>query len=257
MTSVTGTNSGPIEAPGDGSAVGADDAALNPINSADAPGSWQELRSDSDIQFEQIEIPPIPPREPGRFEEALQSLADFFSPLGGMFGGAWPILRWVFLALLIAAVLFIIWRMFGPLTGLRARIAEAEEEIEWQPDRAQSLALLEDADKLAADGRYDEAVHLLLQRSVGQIASARPDWVVPSSTARELAALPALSDAARAAFRTIAERVEQSLFALRSLDAGDWEAARKAYADFALAKIEGSHQKRNLIDRDAAAEAGA
>ncbi len=246
-----------MEAPGDGSAAGADNAALNPISNADAPGSWRELRGNDDIQFEQIEVPPIPPREPGWLDEVMQSLGEFFAPLGGMFGGAWPILRWVFLALLIAAVLFILWRMFGPLTGLGARVAEAGEEIEWQPDREQSLALLEDADKLAADGRYDEAVRLLLQRSVGQIASARPDWVVPSSTARELAALPALSDAARAAFRTIAERVEQSLFALRSLDAGDWEAARTAYADFALAKIEGNRQKRNLIDRDAAAEARA
>jgi len=33
----------------------------------------------------------------------------------------------------------------------------------------------------------------------------------------------------------IAERVERSLFALRRLGADDWQAARAAYADFALA----------------------
>ena len=65
----------------------------------------------------------------------------------------------------------------------------------------------------------------------------RPDWVEPSSTARELAALPALPDGARTAFRIIAERVERSLFALRALDRADWEAARAAYADFALARL--------------------
>ena len=37
------------------------------------------------------------------------------------------------------------------------------------------------------------------------------------------------------AFATIAERVERSLFALRTLSADDWHAARAAYADFALA----------------------
>ena len=62
-----------------------------------------------------------------------------------------------------------------------------------------------------------------------------PGWLEPSSTAREIAALPALSQAARGAFATIAERVERSLFALRSLSADDWHAARAAYAEFALA----------------------
>ncbi len=90
------------------------------------------------------------------------------------------------------------------------------------------------ADRLAAEGRFDEATHLLLQRSVGQIAAARPDLVEPATTARELAAMGALPDAARTAFGTIAGRVERSLFALRALGADDWQAARAAYADFAL-----------------------
>ena len=54
------------------------------------------------------------------------------------------------------------------------------------------------------------------------------------STAREISALPALPEAARKAFGTIAERVERSLFALRTLSADDWHAARTAYAEFAL-----------------------
>lgn len=81
--------------------------------------------------------------------------------------------------------------------------------------------------------RYDKATHLLLTRSVGQIAQARPDCVEPSTTTRELAALPPLSPAARTAFAIIAGRVERSLFALRALTADDWHAARAAYAQFA------------------------
>src|SRR5690606_442515 len=102
-------------------------------------------------------------------------------------------------------------------------------------DTQEALALLEDADRLAAEGRYDEAAHLLLRRSVGQIAAARPGLLDPSNTAREIAALPALPDTARRAFAIIAGRVEASLFALRALSADDWRAARAAYADFALA----------------------
>ncbi|MEO1489836.1 MAG: hypothetical protein AAFR88_10445, partial [Pseudomonadota bacterium] len=111
-------------------------------------------------------------------------------------------------------------------------------EPEWTPDASESRALLEDADKLAAEGRYDEAARLLLQRSVSQIATAKPDWVEPSSTARELAALPALSAAARSAFSVISEAVERSLFALHALNREEWERARGAYADFALSTIE-------------------
>ena len=110
----------------------------------------------------------------------------------------------------------------------------------WAPAAGDALALLEDADALAAQGRYDEATHLLLKRSVGQIAAARPDLVEPATTARELAALPSLPDGARTAFGTIATRVERSLFALRTLSADDWQAARAAYAEFALARLPAS-----------------
>ena len=72
------------------------------------------------------------------------------------------------------------------------------------------------------------------------MSSARPDWVEPSSTARELSRLEGLPDAARQAFTTIAERVERSLFALTHLDQSDWEAAREAYAEFALSRFERS-----------------
>jgi hypothetical protein len=113
-----------------------------------------------------------------------------------------------------------------------------EEEPEWIPDRDAAVALLEDADRLAADGRFGEAAHLLLQRSVHHIAEARPDWLQPASTAREIAVLPMLPERARQAFGAISTRVERSLFALRELDAADWQAARAAYAEFALQRFQ-------------------
>jgi hypothetical protein len=172
----------------------------------------------------------------GRFFEFM---AELLAPLGKALAGSWWWLQWVVLAIVVLAALILLARLLAP--GL-ARIGKDGEGDaagkDWRPDAAASAALLEDADRLAAEGRFDDATRLLLQRSVGHIASARPDWVEPSSTARELAAIPALPDAARAAFRVIAERVERSLFALRSLDRADWEAARAAYAEFALARID-------------------
>lgn len=201
---------------------------------------WAGVRNDGDIQFAPVTIPEIPPRQPSWFEEMLgdvfRFLAELFAPLGRLIGAAWPWLQWVLLALAVSFALWMLVRTFGP-GGLRREKPASAPQDEWQPDRAATLALLEDADRLAAQGRFDEATRLLLQRSVGHIAAARPDWVEPSSTARELAALPALPDAARAAFRVIAERVERSLFALRALERADWEAARAAYAEFALARL--------------------
>ena len=158
-------------------------------------------------------------------------------------------LQWVLLGLVVLFVVYMIARTVGPLSRRDRKAKQAVSEPEWQPDHEESVALLEDADQLAAEGKYDEATHLLLQRSVGQIADARPDWVEPSSTARELAALPALSEKARTAFATISERVERSLFALRSLDKSDWEAARSAYANFALARIEAPADEAAEIER--------
>jgi hypothetical protein len=186
---------------------------------------------------------PEVPREPGWFDALLEAIVELLAmvigPVGQLIGANWQVLQWVLVALVALFVVYLALRLIGPFAGRRrAAASAAASEAEWQPSRAETLALLEDADRLAAEGRFDEATHLLLKRSVSQIASAQPDWVDPSSTARELAALPGLPDAARRAFATIAERVERSLFALRRLERADWEAARSAYADFAGIAIE-------------------
>ncbi len=208
------------------------------------PAGWEALRADGNIQFAPVTIPEVPPREPSWFERMLgklfEFLADVLGPVGKALGASWWWLQWVLLGLAVLLALVLLARLLGPGLGRWGRRANAKvaEADEWRPDAAASLALLEDADRLAAEGRFDDATHLLLQRSVGHISAARPDWVEPSSTARELAALPALPDGARTAFRVIAERVERSLFALRSLERADWEAARAAYAEFALARLD-------------------
>jgi hypothetical protein len=223
-------------------------AATNPSESiansgGSPPAGWDTLHAEGNVQFAPVEIPPIVPPEPSWLERLLNAfgemLANWLGPAGMALGDSWWWLQWVLLGLVGLFALVLLVRLINPSFFRRANAASDSGTADtWQPDQAASLALLEDADRLAAEGQFDAATHLLLQRSVGQIAAARPDWVEPSSTARELAALPALPDSARTAFGVIAERVERSLFALRTLDRSDWEAARAAYADFALARID-------------------
>ncbi|MEP5189801.1 MAG: hypothetical protein ABJQ41_13880 [Marinomonas sp.] len=220
--------------------------AISTSEASDANGpsddfvqNWRDVRGNDDIQFEPVKIPPPEPREPGMFDEFFKSIGEFLAGLFGWFPATWPALYWILIIVAVAAALFILYRLVEPYLGPRADKGWVEEEPEWQPDAAQSIALLEDADRLAAQGKYDEATHLLLQRSVVHLSEAKPDWVEPSSTARELVAIEALPDKARATFGVIAERVERSLFALRALSQDDWEAARAAYADFAATSLKG------------------
>lgn len=203
---------------------------------ADAAREWQSVRADSDIQY--APLPPIEaPQPPGWLEKLGEWLRAIFEPLGETIGLSWPVVEKLLIALALLCALWVLWRLAQPLLEHR-RGSRPERSIEWMPDRNAAVALLEDADRLAAEGSYGEAVHLLLQRSVGHIADARPDWLLPASTAREIGALPMLPESARQAFGIIAARVERSLFALHDLDASDWTVARAAYADFALAAFE-------------------
>ena len=207
--------------------------AAPPARAEDFASAWRELWADGTTQFAPVEIPEEEP-PPDWLTRFLEWLGDLLSPLTQALVSGWPVLKWVLLGMAAAALLYFLIRTFGPALGMRKPQSASEDG--WMPHEREALALLEEADRLAAAGDYDEATHLLLQRSVSQIAEARPDLVEPSSTARELAAEPRLPEAARTAFGLIAAPVERSLFALVRLEERDWQAARAAYADFALAQ---------------------
>jgi hypothetical protein len=125
------------------------------------------------------------------------------------------------------------WRL--PRRRRRATAVEpGPEEEAWSPEAAPARSWLREADALAAQGRYAEAVHHLLFRSIEDIGRRRPRLVRPALTSRELAAAEALPPPARSLFAAIAALVERSLFGGRAVEAGDWTQARAAYADLVL-----------------------
>ncbi len=217
-------------------------AAIKGSKAAAAPGDWRAVRDAGDIQFAPLDIKPLPkpesiPREtPAWLKWLGDRLADIANFFGDLIGIPGPVMLKILIGIAVIFVGLIAWRMLAVLMKPRPA-ALADEPVAWTPNRDAAQALLDDADRLAAEGRYDEATHLLLQRSVTQIATAQPDWLYPASTAREIAGLPGLPVRAREAFSLIAARVERSFFALIPLDVADWQAARRAYADFALTEI--------------------
>lgn len=194
--------------------------------------AFSQVRGENDIQFSaSFAKPPKPP--PQWLEDLQKWLGDTLEPVAKAIVSAWPVLSKVLIVALVAGVLVLLWVILSPyIADWRER--KAADVPDWTPDRQMARRLLEDADALAAQGRYDEAAHLLLYRSIEDIEARRPELLRPSTTAREISAFQALSERARSAFGVIAGHVEASFFARRPLDRSAWDSSREAYRAFAL-----------------------
>jgi len=207
-------------------------ASVPPIDSAKVDAAWKAIRADGSIQFD-LPQKVVEPRDPPPewLEPVLRGIGRFVLWVGG----GWQAILWVIGIVIALALLFALvpslreW--VAEKVGRRRMVAEAPA---WTPTETRARALLEDADALAADGRYDEAVHLLLFRSIDDIVAWRGDLVRPADTSRDIARVEALPPHARGVFAGIVAAVERSLFGGRALDAGDWQRARADYAGFAL-----------------------
>ena len=200
--------------------------------SASFDAAWEAVRAEKDIQFTPGQ-PPEPPEMPQWWRDFLDWLGNQLSPVFEALAAAWPIVRILLLLLLAAGLLTLIWVIVAPyIEQWRGRKPVAGES--WQPEPEAARALLADAEALAGAGQFDQAVRLLLHRSIADIEQHRPDLLRPSSTAREIERFDKLPDAPRAMFAVIAGQVERGLFAALPIDESGWRAARDAYAGFAL-----------------------
>ena len=203
------------------------------------------LKADSSVQFSLPPAPP-PPKTPDWLKSFFDWLGDVLEPVGKFFawlGSFLPdapyarALMWLVIAVLLAVVAWMVierfrhgkWRL--PTLPSASR-AEIDEDDAWVPEAAPARAWLTEADALAAEGRYAEAVHHLLIRSIEDIVRRRPNVVRPALTSREISAAEAMPKPARSLFAMIAALVERSLFGGRPVDGQDWTTARAAYADF-------------------------
>ena len=206
-------------------------AAAHAPSTAAVRAAQERLLRDRSLQFSFANAPKPPPPPP--VPAWLKALLEFLS-------GATHLLGWVFwggVALAAAALAFFIVREV-----LRARWPDrfkrkpkaAQPEADWRPEAGKARALLAEADRLAGEGAYAEAVHVLLYRSIEDIEERRPRLVRPALTARDIAALEGLPGAARQTFGLIAEVVERSFFGGRPVDEAGFLDCRRAYEAFAF-----------------------
>lgn len=186
--------------------------------------------------------PAVPADPTSTAPPAQGSGPDLPTPGGGGGGldGVMHVFLWVAAGIALALLLYWLFNLVrdrrpgGDGKTIRSRRVKPEAEA-WRPAAGVAEQLLDEADVLASQGRFDEAAHLLLYRSIGEIDAHRPDLVRPALTSRDIAGHPALPSRPAAAFSRIAALVERSLFARRALGADDWQDCRAAYREFAFA----------------------
>jgi hypothetical protein len=196
------------------------------------------LLRDRGLQFDLPRGPSSQLRKPFTEPEWMAALGRF---LATAFKQALPVLEVVFkvgVVVAVAAVIFLILREVAGVRFARRRRPPTRRPTpaDWRPEAWKAKALLEDADRLAAAGAYDEAAHLILYRSIEDIEGRRPRLLRPALTARDIAALESLPGPARAAFAAIAARVEASYFGGRRLGSEAFAECRRSYERFAFAE---------------------
>ena len=189
--------------------------------------------ADGKLQLERPEqtIEPTPPKPPPRWLEAIARLLQSLGPV-------FQVIFWAAVALVVTGLLYF---LFGEAIRLRLGgrakpKGKLQDDMlpELRPDAAAARSLLEEADALARQGRFAEAVHLLLFRSIEDIQAHLEGGVPVSLTAREISSLGRLPERAKRALGPIIQVVERSFFGGRSVDAEGWQEARGSYETFAF-----------------------
>lgn len=182
----------------------------------------QALLKTRGLQFDFAGVQPPKP------QPWLEPFLKFLAVVG-------PVLQYVFWGGLIvgaALILYFILRELVPERWFRKSIKVGVTD--WRPEPAQARALLDEAEGLAAKGRFEEAIHLLLFRSIDDLSIRRPGVVTPAFTSRDIADLAVLPAEPRAAFGRLAQAVERSFFGGRPAGAEAFGAARQDYEAFAF-----------------------
>lgn len=136
----------------------------------------------------------------------------------------------------IVGVLVLLYAFRDLIPVLRAGRGGAWTEDETAALAAGSRApeiVLEAADDLAAQGRFVEAMHVLLLQALAEIRVRLNEQFADSLTSREILRSKQLSDELRHPLRDVVSRVEWSYFGEHPAEQNDYLACRSSFAALA------------------------
>ncbi len=146
-------------------------------------------------------------------------------------------------ALVILGVLAIAYALRNslPAWDRTSRLAaEGEDEGGLGDGRSSLQDVRREAEDLARLGRFDEAMHVLLLRAVGELRDKLKLTIADSLTAREIERRAPLDDSGKSAFGRMVHAVEHVVFGREAADVGAYEACRGDFETFAASLIPGA-----------------
>jgi hypothetical protein len=219
-------------------ALSASAAAAQPVVAAGAAAGGVEARARATLADPRYQRA-LPNRPEPKEETDLPTgspmphPAPLTVPLPVLGAGA-ALSKLVFLVLLVVVVALVVFWIFQAIPRRGAQealsLAPPKERDEAAGGAGPELSF-EDAARLAAEGRYGEAVHALLLAAIRHFAARTRTAIQPSRTSRELVRLLPLAPDAREAFADLVRTVELSLFGGGEVGAEDYEQSRARFQE--------------------------
>lgn len=202
---------------------------LPPPEPGEADDTWSRDDWYAEMERRRLEHRRLPDRRGDR-ERRREERTVRVDPGGG--GGS--LARFLEILVYIALGVALVTVVVSVIRGWGRTEATIEPTV-GEGARAPAAALeapRSEAEALAAEGRYDEAVHVLLLKTIEALVEAQPGAVPEAWTSREIQREAAMATEARAPFGALVDMVEQSLFGGRPVDAAAWDACLARFHEF-------------------------
>ena len=143
---------------------------------------------------------------------------------------------WIVIAIALGVLLYA-FRDMVPILRLWGRDGawSADEAVTGETEARPPAAVLGAADDLAAEGRFVEAMHVLLLQGLADIRARLDEQFADSLTSREILRSTKLSESGRSSLRDIVNRVEWTYFGEHPAVLADYVACRASFNALAQA----------------------
>ncbi|MDL2275245.1 hypothetical protein LJC22_03860 [Desulfosarcina sp. OttesenSCG-928-G10] len=198
----------------------------NAVTASEIQEALAETRASLDLQTE-WPTPAKPPEPFWLLDWLIKPLGKLFSKLYGV--GAAKVIFWGAIILIICVVLYHLQENLWSNSRSRRLRAEEKERAETETSQRMDTARVE-AEALAGNGSFAEAMHVLLLESVNELRRRLDISIAASLTSREILRYIGIPPEGHLAFADIIKRVEISYFGLREPGEAEYLACRESFA---------------------------